>query len=62
LSSIKYCQLVIVLLITGLVWASGLWIVGVMADDLLPPLPCLVGHIKATMLKWPRNGGGLKSK
>jgi hypothetical protein len=39
LFSVKYCQFVTLKFIAGLLWAMGLWIMGVMSTDILPPLP-----------------------
>jgi membrane protein DedA with SNARE-associated domain len=39
LFSIKYCKFITLEFIAGLLWAMGLWTMGVMLDDILPSLP-----------------------
>jgi hypothetical protein len=40
LSYVKYYQFIILVFIAGILWATGLWNVGVMPDNgILPPLP-----------------------
>jgi hypothetical protein len=51
LSSVKYCQLIIIPFIAGLLWTMVLWIMGLMADGLLHPLHRLVGLVRATRPK-----------
>jgi hypothetical protein len=48
LSSIKYCRLITIPFIAGLLWAMVLWIMRLMADGLLHRL---VGLIKVARLK-----------
>jgi membrane protein DedA with SNARE-associated domain len=44
---VNYYQYIILTFIAGLLWATGLWTVGVMPDnDILPPLPRPVGLAK----------------
>jgi hypothetical protein len=53
LSYIKYCQFIILTFTVDLLWAMGLWVIGVMPDnDIFPPLPRLVGFTKAGTRKW----------
>jgi hypothetical protein len=40
MSYVKYCQFIILTFIISLLWAMGLWTLGVMPDnDVLPSLP-----------------------
>jgi membrane protein DedA with SNARE-associated domain len=39
LFSVNYCQFITLKFIGGLLWATGLWTMGVMPDGILPPLP-----------------------
>jgi hypothetical protein len=55
LSSVKYCLLITFLFITDLLLKMGLWIVTLMADDLLRLLRHPVGLIKVVMPKQTRN-------
>jgi hypothetical protein len=43
LFSINCCQFITLKFIAGLLWAMGLWNVGVMPHDILPPLPQPLG-------------------
>jgi hypothetical protein len=53
LTYIKSCQLIILTFIKGLLWAMGLWTMGVMPNnDVLHPLPHPVGLAKAGTRKW----------
>jgi hypothetical protein len=54
LSSVKYCRLITVPFIAGLLWVMVPWIMGLMADGLLRPLRRPLGLIKATRPKWMR--------
>jgi hypothetical protein len=55
LYSVKYCWLIIVPFIAGLLWGIGLWIMGLMANGLVHPLRRLVGLVEAAIPKWMRN-------
>jgi hypothetical protein len=47
-SYVKYCQFIILTFIAVLLWAMGLWAVGVIPDiDILPPLTHPVSLAKA---------------
>jgi hypothetical protein len=55
LSSVKYCRLITIPFMIGLLWVIGLLIVTLMVDGLLRPLCHPVGLIKATTPKHMRN-------
>jgi hypothetical protein len=40
---VNNCQLITLKFIAGLLWATGLWTMGVMSDGILPPLPRPLG-------------------
>jgi hypothetical protein len=53
LFSVKYYQFITLNFIAGLIWTTGLWIVGVMPDGILPPLPRALNRLaKPATLQW----------